>query len=103
VADRNHVALIRQGAEAWNQWRRANPGICPDLSQANLVGAHLCEADLTDTDLFWADLAHANLHKANLSGANLFCANLCGANLHKAILLNADVTDTGLDRRHSKA
>ena len=102
MADRTHLAVIRHGVQAWNQWRRVNPSIRPELSHANLVGAHLCEADLAYTDLFWADLAHANLHKANLSGANLFCAILCGANVHETVLHNADITDTCLDRRHHR-
>ncbi len=95
--NKRHVARLKQGVEAWNQWRRENPDVCPDLSQANLTGAHLVEADLSDTNLFWADLAHANLHKADLTRASLFGANLCGANLHKAVLWDADLSDTGLD------
>ena len=81
MANKQHLGLLKQGVEAWNQWRRENPDARPDLSQANLTGAHLVEADLSDTNLFWADLAHANLHKADFSRASLFGANLCGANL----------------------
>ena len=103
MADKEHVALLKQGVEAWNQWRRENPHARPDLSQANLSGAHLYEADLSHTNLFWADLANANLHKANFSGASLFGANLCGANLHQAHLCDADLSDTGLDRPRARA
>jgi Pentapeptide repeats (8 copies) len=97
MANKEHLARLKQGVEAWNQWRRENPDARPDLSQANLGGAHLVEADLSGTNLFWADLAHANLHNADFSRSNLFGANLCGANLHKAILHDADLCDTGLD------
>ena len=96
MANKEHVALLKQGVEAWNRWRRTNPHARPDLSQANLSGAHLYEADLSHTNLFWADLANANLHRANFSGASLFGANLCGANLHQAHLCDADLSDTGL-------
>ena len=95
MADQQHVALLRQGVEAWNRWRREEPEARPDLSQANLMGMHLYEADLTHTNLFWADLAGANLHRADLTGAVLFGANLCGANLHQANLCEADLSDTG--------
>ena len=97
MANKEHLARLKQGVEVWNQWRRENPDARPDLSQANLTGAQLVEADLSDTNLFWADLAHANLHKADFSRASLFGANLSGANLHKAILCDADLSDTGLD------
>ena len=102
MANKEHVALLKQGVEAWNQWRRENPHARPDLSQANLSGAHLYEADLSHTNLFWADLAGANLYKANFSGASLFGANLAGANLHKAILHDADLSDTGLGRARAQ-
>src|SRR4051812_47781506 len=67
MANKEHLARLKQGVEVWNQWRRANPKTRPDLSQANLTGAHLVEADLSDTNLFWTDLAHANLHKADFT------------------------------------
>ena len=51
MANDEHVALLKQGVEAWNAWRDENPGIRPDLSEA--------------------DLSKANLSYANLRGANL--------------------------------
>lgn len=97
MANKEHLALIKQGVETWNRWRRDNPDIRPDLSQASLVGAHLYEADLSHANLFWADLTGANLYKADFSRANLFGANLSGANLHQANLREADLVDTGVD------
>jgi hypothetical protein len=71
-----------------------------DLSEANLSGAYLSEANLTgvadlsranlsyaylfDTDLSYANLSHVNLNGANLNGAKLFEANLFGADLSEA-------------------
>ena len=31
MANEEHVALLKQGAEAWNAWRHENPDIRPDL------------------------------------------------------------------------
>ena len=53
MADEEHVALLKRGG-GWNQWRKANPDIKPDLDGANLSGA--------------------NLDGAYLGGANLSCA-----------------------------
>jgi hypothetical protein len=44
MASKKHVARLRQGVEAWNQWRRENPKICPDLSRAVLIRASLSGA-----------------------------------------------------------
>ena len=41
MANKEHLALFKQGVEARNQWRRGTPDVRPDLSRANLVGAHL--------------------------------------------------------------
>jgi uncharacterized protein YjbI with pentapeptide repeats len=84
------------GVEAWNQWRKSNPSIKPDLSMANLAGANLGGADLIGADLSSAFLIEANLIGANLTGADLIGANLTGtslggANLSKATLFNANL------------
>ena len=44
MANKKHVARLKQGVEAWNQWRRENPKIRPDLSRAGLIRASLSGA-----------------------------------------------------------
>ncbi|HZO75777.1 MAG TPA: hypothetical protein VFB60_26490 [Ktedonobacteraceae bacterium] len=34
MANEEHLSTLKQGVEAWNQWRRMNPLTCPDLSHA---------------------------------------------------------------------
>ena len=63
MADKAHVALLRQGVEAWNQWRTQHPGTRPDLSSAHLYGL-----DLVEVDLSGADLRDANLRGARFLG-----------------------------------
>jgi len=41
MANRKHVAQLKQGVDAWNQWRRANPKIRPNLFRADLIRASL--------------------------------------------------------------
>jgi hypothetical protein len=41
MANKKHVARLKQGVEAWNQWRRENPKIRPNLSRADLIRASL--------------------------------------------------------------
>ena len=71
MADAEHVALIKQGSHSWNQWRRDNPGIGPDLRVAHLRGATLRGMDLSGAMLSIAILHGADLENAVLSGANL--------------------------------
>ena len=60
-----------------------------DLSGADLSGANLRSADLSGADLSGADLIDANLMSAYLSGADLRSADLSGAYLMSAYLIGA--------------
>ncbi|MGJ3252941.1 MAG: pentapeptide repeat-containing protein [Elainellaceae cyanobacterium] len=105
-----HLALIRQGVEAWNEWRKKDPAT-PNLSQANLSHvtltqinfkwadlnqANLSHADLSDANLTWANLSQANLNQANLEQTMLRWANLTQVNLSQANLTNADFRGANL-------
>jgi uncharacterized protein YjbI with pentapeptide repeats len=92
MANKEHLARLERGVEAWNQWRKANDGVQPDLSWAHLEGAALQGVDLSRVDLSGAHLEGADLFRANLSGANLAGAILTNAGLSGAILTNADLS-----------
>ena len=113
MAKPEHLDILKQGVEAWNQWRPENPEIQPELADADLKGAilafaNLCEADLKGANLFMTDLreadlrgatlAFANLREADLSGAYLREAELSMADLRGATLAEANLNGTLLDR-----
>lgn len=94
MANEEHLAILNQGADAWNIWRYHHPDIQPnlggaDLLRANLSGANLGEADLSGTYLHEAFLSGAYLHGANLREADLSEADLSGAYLKEALLIEA--------------
>ena len=101
MADQEHLKILEQGVEVWNEWRNHNPGIWPDLTGANLRGADLSMANLNAAvlavaDLSWANLRGASLVGANLSRAELVRADLRGTNLVIAILIGPDLTGADL-------
>jgi hypothetical protein len=101
MANKKHVAMLKQGVDAWNKWRAENPDIRPDLigadlSRANLRGANLFQANLFQANLSGANLTRANLHDAFLRAANLHGANLVGASLTGANLVGARLTGASL-------
>ena len=99
MADKEHLRRLKEGADAWNTWRRGNSQDAIDLSSAKLSGANgvnLGDADLSNANLMGASLYGANLTRANLRGASLFQANLEHANLQYADLSHADLTKTEL-------
>lgn len=116
MAKDEHLEILRSGVEAWNQWRKENPDVKPDLSATNefedtglfefedtgplefegtdlrgahLRGAHLSDALLGGTDFSDAHLRRADLSRTYLSGAILCSADLSDANLVGAILVGA--------------
>lgn len=115
MANAEHLAILRQGVAAWNQWRAEHPDVRPDLSGASLSGADLPKwdlagadlsgaglsgADLRAADLSEADLSGANLVEADLTGARLVRAELRGAELFRANLFEADLTGADLTGTH---
>jgi uncharacterized protein YjbI with pentapeptide repeats len=102
MANQEHLDLLRQGAETWNQWREAHPEEPPNLREANLSGilvqetdqGDVVEVEMGDADLRNADLYGANLRETDLSGAQLFNANLSMANLRAANLSGANLVHT---------
>src|SRR5262245_30652064 len=122
-----HIHKLKEGAQAWNTWRRANPFTEPrlgalnlsvdlkqfgsaqggpiDLSQADLRRASLEHATLTEADLSGAYLVEANLAHARLKGANLSGANLSNARLDHADLADVELTAatlTGANLRRAR-
>jgi len=125
MANADHLRKLGEGPKAWNAWRDAHPDIIPDLAgakfalgqrqfgssnggpvnlhAANLEGAMLRHATLTDANLEaarlnGADLVHARLNGAklrgaDLSGAFLDHADLKGADCHAAVIVGASLAD----------
>jgi len=107
-----HEALLKKGVDAWNDWRRSNPEVRPDLRGVKLLnvvsvgdppsgfamrgtdlsGFNLSNADLSDACLVLADLEHADLRQARLDETDLTEANLSGAKLAEACLGGAKLT-----------
>jgi TIR domain/Pentapeptide repeats (8 copies) len=96
MTDQDLVERVKQGAAAWNTWRKQHPDVKLDLSRADLRGTDLRGADLSDANLSDANLSDANLSDANLSRADLSDANLSRANLRGADLRRANPSDANL-------
>ncbi|MBD1925567.1 pentapeptide repeat-containing protein [Trichocoleus sp. FACHB-90] len=91
MANPEHLAELNKGVKSWNQWRRENPCIIPDLAKANLSGADLSKADLSLADLSFADLRSAKFNGARFSGTRLSSANLSKVDLSNANLSKTDL------------
>jgi len=112
MANREHLDLLKQGVNAWNQWRKEYPNIQPDLSEAHFPLADFSGINLSQTNLMKADmrglqdLSHIsavkimNMEPEEAENAIKFdrrkhkcvCVQLGGADLSDADLSAADDT-----------
>jgi len=92
--------LVKEGVEAWNQWRKENIAEEIWLHGAKVWEAHLQGADLRKAHLENADLVGAHLENAELRGAHLENARLSRAHLENARLPHAHLENAGLWEAH---
>ena len=122
MANPEHLKILKQGVEVWNEWRIKHPKIKPDLEGVDLRGkdltgvnlsgammygsflkdiilkdANLTEASLLHSVITFSDLSNAKMMKAWLGAANLYEANLTGADLTDAIIDGASLVRTTVE------
>jgi uncharacterized protein YjbI with pentapeptide repeats len=122
MANREQLELLKEGIDAWNDWREKNPDVQPNLEDADLQGLNLCKANFKGILLRRANLQNANLCEANLtvlvkyhdtsndwvreaetvkrtdlSNIDLRGANLSKADLRGSCLIGADLRGANLD------
>jgi hypothetical protein len=107
MADPEAVERARQGADAWNRWKRGpDAPRLVDLAGADLAGVSLTGADLTEVDLERADLSRADLSgctgeavklvRTDLTQAVLADSFLPRLDLSRAVLVGADLSRASL-------
>jgi uncharacterized protein YjbI with pentapeptide repeats len=103
MANQEHLAILKQGVDVWNEWRDEHPDIRPDLRQVNLSRANLRDAVFNKASFFYASLWQANLNGSTFTGVDLQRANITDNNSFYFIQ-NTSIDDkntnlSGLDLR----
>ena len=109
MANADHLAILKQGVEVWNTWRKENSKITPDLSRVdfnvddfngidlrcvNFHATNLERAIFLATNLVRANFCEATLNMASFCGVNLSGADFSAANLSGAFLKDARLVDS---------
>lgn len=112
MANREHVAILRDGTDSWNEWRIGNPAESPDLSHEDLSGLDLPGINLAGVNLEGADLSDSSLRGSTFSGSlmrnisfdhsdlsqvDFSSAKLQSANIRGACVVNGNFSDAQLE------
>jgi uncharacterized protein YjbI with pentapeptide repeats len=96
MANEEHLAKLNEGREPWNEWRKENPDVIPDLSDASFVQADFSGYHLDRVQFVSAELVNANFSKVDLSDANFDDSDARGAIFTNAELWNTNYADARL-------
>lgn len=88
MANEEHFSLLAKGVTVWNEWRRNNPEITPDLSGANLQGTYLECVNFENVYLTGANLSQCKLRWARFDGATVDGINIDGADVVNTALVS---------------
>ena len=98
MANEEHLRILKQGPEAWNEWKTNNPMVNPDLSEVDLreidFGAIHKERVAHGIALAGANLSKSQLAKVSLDGANLIGTNFSEADLSGSSLTHTFMSNT---------
>src|ERR1044071_7473421 len=94
MATPEHLNILKQGVQVWNQWRHDNPDVIPDLADTHLTtkeNAGACwDEEKNTVNLAMANLRSVNLQRATLTSAILRRADLSEADASEATMNGAD-------------
>jgi uncharacterized protein YjbI with pentapeptide repeats len=111
MAKEEHLKILDKGVGEWNNWRKNNPDLVPDLMKTDLEGKDFRKINFSKTNLNgvnfrlsnlgWANLIDAELNGIDFLGTSLISADLSrseiiGSEFFGANLWNANFTSTGL-------
>ncbi|MGH1485605.1 MAG: pentapeptide repeat-containing protein [Cellvibrionaceae bacterium] len=90
------TALISKGPQAWNVWRKRNPGVYPVLDGIQLLDLNLEGIDFSGVSLCHAVINRCNLRSSSLVSARLHEANLRDNNFKSARMIASEMNDADL-------
>jgi uncharacterized protein YjbI with pentapeptide repeats len=115
MADKKHLAILKQGVEVWNNWKLENPLDVLDLRDADLSRTNLIGVDLRGVDLDGANFSQATFSREysfgtvttggitgsypsrmEISGTDFSGASLREANFYRANLRDVDLMGANL-------
>lgn len=99
MADDEHVDILWEGVDAWNDWRHRNPDIQPDLSFVDFESEDFSGGDFHSVNFFSADMSgEAGFDNCNFRGASFEFTDMLDAycmesDFREALFVNANLSE----------
>ena len=100
MANPEHLAILKQGVEIWNNWKKDNPEITVDLSNTKLIDLDLSNIDLSNAILSNTDCKNTKFEDSKLWSVNFNHANLEHTSFISAVLLGCNFQHARLTNSH---
>lgn len=100
MANSKHLAILKQGVEVWNKWKKENPKITIDLSNTKLNSLDLSEINLSYGNLSNTDCSNTKFRNSELWSVNFSHANLKNTDFSDATILGCDFRQSNLTNSH---
>jgi hypothetical protein len=102
MANQEHLEILKQGVDVWNQWRENNPWIIPDLWGVDLSDAQIPKINFQGVNLVDADFSNADLTQANFISANIRKGNFTKANLSRSVFQGAKLDNANFTKAYAQ-
>jgi len=96
MANRLHLSILERGVEEWNNWRKDNPDIKPDLSRSEIFGSNthcfIWRGKIDDAPkAAMRSMTRINFEDCNLEGCQIRKINFCYADFTRANLRRTSI------------
>jgi len=91
-----HLEILKQGVDFWNNWRDENPSEIPDLSNVDFNLTFHEENIFNGAEFSRANLRNSKFKKKSIDEVGLNYADLRGAEFYKSTLYEVDFTNADL-------
>ncbi len=82
--DPSHIARLHKGTREWNEWRRQNPTVQPDLNWVKFVDAGFHGMNFTKVRLIHAYFYLTSFWDTDFTQANMVCTSFIHADFQRA-------------------
>jgi len=69
MANQDHLDILKQGIDVWNQWKQKHLDIAPDFIGSSLFDANFHQANFQGASFNNANLGRTSFNNANLTNA----------------------------------